>query len=83
MRTASYTFTLLDQIDHPTLNGQPGDNTENDLSLALGSIVQATDVDGDPVTAPANGLVIVVDDDTPSSNGEGSGVRVGRRGRAS
>ncbi|MFL6756972.1 MAG: DUF5801 repeats-in-toxin domain-containing protein, partial [Sphingomicrobium sp.] len=61
----SYTFTLLDQLDHPTLNGQPGDDTENDLSLALGSVVQATDVDGDPVTAPANGLVIVVDDDTP------------------
>ena len=61
----SYTFTLLDQLDHPTLNGQPGDDTENDLSLALGSVVQATDADGDPVTAPANGLVIVVDDDTP------------------
>ncbi len=61
----SYTFTLLGAIDHPTLNGQAGDNTENDLSLALGSIVQATDHDGDPVTAPANGLVIVVDDDTP------------------
>ena len=61
----SYTFTLLGAIDHPTLNGQAGDNTENDLSLALGSIVQATDADGDAVTAPANGLVIVVDDDMP------------------
>ncbi len=61
----SYTFTLLDQIDHPTLNGQAGDDTENDLSLALGSVIQATDADGDTVTAPANGLVIVVDDDTP------------------
>ncbi len=63
----SYTFTLLDQLDHATLNGQAGDNTENDLSLALGSIIQATDIDGDPVTAPANGLVIVVDDDTPTA----------------
>jgi len=67
----SYTFTLLDQLDHPTLNGQAGDNAENDLSIALGSIVQATDADGDTVTAPANGLVIVVDDDTPEP-GEGS-----------
>ena len=78
----SYTFTLLDQIDHPTLNGQAGDDTENDLSLALGSIIQATDFDGDTVTAPANGLVIVVDDDTPAN---GAGIRgcLGRRGRAS
>jgi len=61
----SYTFTLVDQLDHPTLNGQAGDNTENDLSIALGSIILATDADGDSVAANANGLVITVDDDTP------------------
>ena len=62
----SYTFTLLDQLDHPTLNGLAGDNTENDLGIALGSIIQATDADGDTVAANANGLVITVDDDTPT-----------------
>ena len=33
--------------------------------INLGSIVQATDRDGDSVTGNANGLVITVDDDTP------------------
>ena len=30
----SYTFTLLDQIDHPTLNCAEGDDTENSLPTA-------------------------------------------------
>jgi len=64
----SYTFTLLDQIDHPTLNGLPGDNTENNLLISLGSVIQATDADGDHVTANADGLVITVNDDTPVAN---------------
>ena len=25
----SYTFTLIDQIDHPSLNDQDGDDSEN------------------------------------------------------
>ena len=49
--TGAWTFTLVDQLDHPTLNGLPGDDTENDLAIKLSSIVQATDVDGDAVTA--------------------------------
>ena len=65
----SFTFTLVDQLDHPTLNGQAGDNTENDLTIALGSIIRATDADGDFVNASANGLVITVDDDTPTASG--------------
>ena len=28
----SYVFTLKDQVDHPSLDGQPGDNTENLLT---------------------------------------------------
>ena len=28
----NWTFTLVDQLDHPTLDGLPGDNTENDLT---------------------------------------------------
>ncbi|HTG64492.1 MAG TPA: VCBS domain-containing protein, partial [Sphingomicrobium sp.] len=67
--TGEYTFTLLDQLDHPSLDGETGDDTENptdqDLTIALGSIIQATDADGDSVTAPGNGLVITVDDDSP------------------
>ena len=66
----SWTFTLVDQLDHPTLNGRPGDNTENDLSINLGAIVQATDADGDTVTGNAAGLVITVDDDTPMATAE-------------
>ena len=38
---------------------------ENDLTINLGAIVQATDFDGDTVTGNATGLVITVDDDTP------------------
>jgi len=54
-----WTFTLLDQIDHAT------GNNENDLTLNLGSIIQATDKDGDPVTAPSTAIQVVVDDDSP------------------
>ena len=63
--TGAYTFTLVDQLDHASLDGVAGDNTENDLSIALGTAINATDFDGDTVTAAANGLVITVDDDTP------------------
>jgi T1SS-143 domain-containing protein len=63
--TGAYTFTLVDQLDHASLDGVTGDNTENDLSIALGTAINATDFDGDSVTAAANGLVITVDDDTP------------------
>jgi T1SS-143 domain-containing protein len=73
----SYTFTLLDQVDHPTLNGLPGDDTENDLSISLGSIIQATDADGDSVSANDDGLVIIVDDDTPVANNDVDSIAAG------
>ncbi|MDW9034348.1 hypothetical protein SFB88_15680, partial [Legionella pneumophila] len=38
---------------------------ENDITINLGSVIRATDSDGDTVTAAADGLVITVDDDTP------------------
>jgi T1SS-143 domain-containing protein len=63
--TGAWTFTLVDQLDHPSLNGQAGDDTENDLAIDLSSILQATDFDSDTVTAAAGALVITVDDDTP------------------
>jgi T1SS-143 domain-containing protein len=70
----SYTFTLADQLDHPA------GNNENDLSIALGSIIQATDADGDSVTANANGLVITVDDDTPVANNDTDTLPSGSNG---
>src|SRR4029453_11584350 len=66
--TGAYNFTLVDQLDHPTLNNVAGDNTENDLPINLSSIIQATDHDGDTVAAGANGLIITVDDDMPVIN---------------
>jgi T1SS-143 domain-containing protein len=63
--TGAWTFTLVDQLDHPTLNGLPGDDTENDLAINLSSILRATDFDGDTVAAAANALIVTVDDDTP------------------
>ena len=63
--TGDWTFTLVDQLDHPTLNGLPGDDTENDLAINLSSILRATDFDQDTVAAAANALIVTVDDDTP------------------
>ncbi|MES2482868.1 MAG: DUF5801 repeats-in-toxin domain-containing protein [Pseudomonadota bacterium] len=63
--TGAYTFTLLQPLDHPTLNDLTGDNTENDISIDLSSILRIADKDGDTASAAANALVMVVDDDTP------------------
>uniref|UniRef100_UPI00215C273C T1SS-143 repeat domain-containing protein n=1 Tax=unclassified Pseudomonas TaxID=196821 RepID=UPI00215C273C len=40
-----YSFTLLQPLDHPA------GNDENDITLNLGTLLQATDKDGDTVTA--------------------------------
>ena len=56
----AYTFTLLKPLDHAA------GNDENDITINLGSLLQATDKDGDTVTAAADKLVITVDDDTPT-----------------
>ncbi|MEE9102040.1 DUF5801 repeats-in-toxin domain-containing protein [Pseudomonas nitroreducens] len=61
--TGDYTFTLLGPLDHPA------GNDENDLTINLGTLLQATDKDGDTVTAAAEKLVITVDDDTPTATG--------------
>ena len=57
----SYTFTLVSHLDHA-----PGNN-ENDLTLNLSGLITATDADGDTVSAGASGLIITVDDDTPTA----------------
>ncbi|WLG88225.1 T1SS-143 repeat domain-containing protein [Pseudomonas cucumis] len=59
----AYTFTLLKPLDHAA------GNNENDITINLGSLLQATDKDGDTVTAAAEKLVITVDDDTPTATG--------------
>ncbi|MFA2535913.1 hypothetical protein ACEA51_29860, partial [Pseudomonas chlororaphis subsp. aurantiaca] len=72
----AYSFTLLQPLDHPA-----GDN-ENDITLNLGTILQATDNDGDTVTAAAEKLVITVDDDTPTANGTAEAGTVDEDGLA-
>ncbi|MBI2754436.1 MAG: hypothetical protein HYX46_13155 [Betaproteobacteria bacterium] len=63
----SYTFTLKDQIDHPSLNDANGDNTENLLAtpLDLSGYVVATDADGDKLTLAAGAFTVQVLDDIP------------------
>ncbi|MGE7957492.1 DUF5801 repeats-in-toxin domain-containing protein [Pseudomonas sp. NPDC089530] len=59
----AYTFTLLQPLDHPA------GNDENNININLGSLLKATDKDGDSVTAAAEKLVITVNDDTPDATG--------------
>ena len=63
----SYTFTLIDQIDHPSLNDQDGDDSENLLAngIDLSTFVVATDGDGDSVTLSAGSFTVQVLDDIP------------------
>ncbi|MBR1148896.1 DUF5801 repeats-in-toxin domain-containing protein, partial [Bradyrhizobium sp. AUGA SZCCT0431] len=62
----SYTFTLKDQVDHPTLDGQQvGDNAENTQVIDLSSYVVATDGDGDSVSLGAGTFTVSVLDDIP------------------
>jgi hypothetical protein len=63
----AYTFTLLDQVDHATLDGLPGDDTENasPLVIDLSGYVTAQDSDFDAVTLRAGMLAFQVLDDIP------------------
>ncbi|MGA3827193.1 hypothetical protein ACPC1M_27355, partial [Pseudomonas chlororaphis] len=72
----AYSFTLLQPLDHPA------GNDENDITLNLGTLLQATDKDGDTVTAAAEKLVITVDDDTPTANGTAAAGTVDEDGLA-
>ncbi|WP_394886119.1 hypothetical protein ACG873_00010 (plasmid) [Mesorhizobium sp. AaZ16] len=56
----SYTFTLLEQIDHPAGDG----NDNEELVLNLSSAIVARDADGDPITL-SRGFTISVEDDVP------------------
>jgi large repetitive protein len=59
--TGQWDFVLLRPVDHANAAN------ENDLVLQFGSMVIATDRDGDPVTAIGN-LTVTIDDDTPIAN---------------
>ena len=63
----SYTFTLVDQIDHPTRDGLSGDDTENLLasSIDLSRYISAQDGDNDPVDLAAGSFKIQIRDDIP------------------
>ncbi|WP_244620694.1 beta strand repeat-containing protein [Metapseudomonas lalkuanensis] len=72
----AYSFTLLKALDHAA------GNDENDITLNLGSLLQATDADGDTVTAAPEKLVITVDDDTPTATGAAASGTVDEDGLA-
>ncbi|MBV5289639.1 MAG: hypothetical protein J0648_07390 [Pelodictyon phaeoclathratiforme] len=59
--SGAYTFTLLDQLDHPVSNS---DDTEI-MTLDLSGGLVATDKDGDQITINASSLLITVEDDIP------------------
>src|SRR6266404_8032338 len=55
-----YTFTLLSHVDNPLGLGET--TPADDLLIGLGSVIQATDADGDSVTATGTLTISVVDD---------------------
>ncbi len=63
LATSAYTFTLLDQVDHPTAG------TEDDLVLDLPFVV--TDADGDAVFGT---LSVTIDDDEPMAVDDDAGT---------
>jgi T1SS-143 domain-containing protein len=68
----SYTFTLKDQIDHPSLNGDAGDNTENLLATALdlSKYIIVTDGDGDSIKLATGAFTVQIQDDIPVANAD-------------
>ncbi|WP_343565386.1 T1SS-143 repeat domain-containing protein, partial [Kiloniella sp. b19] len=58
----TYTFTLLDQVDH--LPNTPANDDSQTLSIDFGSLLRATDADGDFVDATGS-LTISIEDDIP------------------
>jgi T1SS-143 domain-containing protein len=70
--TGAWTFTLVKPLDHPN----DGTNTENDLTIQFGGLVQATDADGDTVTAVGT-VSVVVDDDTPTTTNDTAALAEG------
>lgn len=67
---STYSFELKDQIDHPSLDGETGDNTESSLPLDLSAYIVGKDGDGDTVSLTPGKFVINVQDDIPSHTDE-------------
>jgi|GEM_PF-2271851 len=59
--SGAYTFTLLDQLDHPVSNS----NDDEIMTLDLSGGLVATDKDGDAITIDTGSLLIEVEDDIP------------------
>lgn len=73
----TYGFELKGQIDHPSMDGETGDNTENSLPLDLSAYIVGKDGDGDTVALTPGKFVINVQDDIPAVKaGESVNVKV-------
>ena len=70
--TGDFTFTLLDQLDHVSGNGENFDlitsGNGSIVAIDFSSLVVATDQDGDVVAAKASGFAVRVQDDIPVAN---------------
>ncbi len=66
---ATYTFTLLDQLDHTS-----GVGDSATFRINLSSAIKATDRDGDSITV-ASGFTITVENDVPVATSGGSEVQ--------
>ena len=65
VNAGNYTFTLLSHVDNaPGLGETAADN----LPIAFGSVIQATDSDGDSVTATGTLTISVIDDVPVATN---------------
>ncbi|WP_422839752.1 retention module-containing protein [Aeromonas veronii] len=72
----SYSFTLSGQLDHPTADGDDGEQLAG-VGIDFSGVLAATDGDGDPLTGgfPAGSFAINVEDDVPTAtNDEGGSV---------
>ncbi|MCC0090328.1 retention module-containing protein [Aeromonas veronii] len=72
----SYSFTLSGPLDHPTADGDDGEQLAG-VGIDFSGLLAATDGDGDPLTGgfPAGSFAINVEDDVPTAtNDEGGSV---------
>src|SRR3569623_704736 len=61
----SYTFNLLKELDHPSLDGHTGDNSENSLSIDLSGYITVIDCDGEHFDIVTGSFTVSVLDDIP------------------
>ena len=63
LETGAFTFTLLDQVDHPDASGD-----DAELTIDLSQFLGFEDADGDVVNFEAGDVVINVENDVPEVN---------------